>query len=435
MFKTRTLPFVWGGSYPPKWFYGGVGPSREDQIRQACGGAFEEYLKERYAFGKSNASSNFTFSGTQYVGEQHFASTTRKRPAFNDCVNGKSWGQILNFAFAGLQQTTPWNPDYNNYWFPMYYAYKPTVNYVLDPITSHFEVDWGDAQRNAWHEMQPRFEGDVDMFNFIIELKDFKSLAKRFTGLLESSTMDKLRNTIRRGVPRIEASRPVCDLFLQWNLAVKPFLSDLGKILNQVEDTVANAQQAYADAGLGRNSRHWSETRTVLDELVYGGAYYYYRAMGQLSTQKFTATMEYSYGYSAREPLDAFKRYWGLNPTAEGLWNAIPFSFLADYVSTIGRSIAAMEKDPNTHVRLSQYCESLLSVRSNGYHVLPSNCYGGIAIVDGNVTRSKTLCSGLQSSLFTRRLTEPNKGTSLPRLKKPTTKQGLIAAALLRSHL
>jgi hypothetical protein len=301
---------------------------------------------------------------------------------------------------------------------------------TLDPIDKHFSVDWSNAQRTAWWEMQPRFEGNISMFNFLLELKDVKELLK----LLRAHPIRKLRNFFRRKRKLFDPSKPLAEAHLMNEFAIKPLLSDILTITCQIEEHVRNAQEEFAEAGLGRNSRHWSDWTIVDDSnLVYGGYYYYYQASGEVEWQKFTATMEYNYNYSARSSLDAFMRFWGLTPTWEAIWNAIPFSFVVDYFVKVGNSIAAMETDPNVEVLLNQYCESILSMRSSGTHIVTDNCYEKTIVVDGDLIKNGLpLVSGNYSSLYTRRVVAPNKGAALPSVGPMSSKQGLNLAALLR---
>lgn len=444
MHKTRSIPADFG-SYPSGilpyssqvfapgrgdrmlWYMNQYGVDNYEDLLLRCWRAGHYY----YGIDRSLNCTGLAESG---VGTQSFYSSERKRPYFNNCTNRKTSGLIHTFTFGGYQKGTGMSnqsSSRNSYYCPCKYHYYPTTGFgSVNSFDKHTPVDWSNAQRTAWHEMQPRFEGDVSMFNFILELRDFKELSR----LLLNKPIRKLRNYFRRNRKWLDPTKPLAQAHLMNEFALKPLLSDIITITSQMDEIVLSAQREFADAGLGRNSRHWSEEIIVNDDaLSYGGYYYYYLADGEVETQRFTATMEHSYEYSARKSLDAFLRYWGLTPTWESIWNAIPFSFLLDYFVKIGRSIAAMEHDPNVDLELHQYCESILSTRSVGRHLVGDYLYDGIAVIDGKVRRDKLpLVSGVKTSLYTRRVTSPNKGAVLPVVTKPSSKQALNAAALLR---
>jgi hypothetical protein len=387
------------------------------------------YEGGHYYYGLNKTYDCALYMGGDSIGTEEFISTEFKRPQFNGCTHRKSTGICKTFSGAAYSRTLLPGP-YSDIWFPARYYYVPTSGSAQTPLDKHTPVDWSDAQRYAWHEMQPRFEGDISMFNFLLELRDFRQLAK----LLRQKPLRKLRNYFRRLRKSLDPSRPLAEAHLMNEFALKPLLADIVKITCQLEEIVQNVQDEFAEAGQGRNSRHWSETRVIDDaDLTYGGYGYYYRAIGDAEVQKFTATMEYSYKYSARSSIDAFMRYWGLIPTTEAVWNAIPFSFVVDYFVKVGNSIAAMEKDPNVDVLMTQYCESILSKRTSGIHLLLDKYHEGILVIDGNLTSDQiNLVSGYESSLYTRRVCRPNKGAVLPRVSPMSSRQGLNLAALLR---
>lgn len=439
MRKTREL-YIDTGQFPrydiPYSSY--TFPNRQDRMLAAATTSgfsnFSDYLLERWTKGNAFYGLNAVGQVTEdmVVGSQDFYSTERKRPRFNNCSNAKTRGVIYTFTLAGLQKETPWNSNYNQYWTPDRYVYTTPAGNSQDPVTKHATHDWSNAQRTAWWEMQPEFEGNISLFNFLVELKDFKELAH----LLRSHPIKRLRNFFRRKRWKkpIDPTRPIAESHLFNEFALKPLLSDILTITCQMEEIVREAQADFAEAGLGRNSRHWSQTVIIDDgSFVPGGYYNYYKGTGEAEVQKFTATMEYSYNYSCRDSIDAFMRYWGLTPTWEALWNALPFSFLVDYVYRVGDSIAAMETDPNVEVLMNQYCESILTMKTSGTHFITEFCYDGTVIVDGRKrTDPYPLVNGYESSLYTRRVTNPNKGAVLPTVAPLTKGHALNVAALLR---
>lgn len=433
MLRTRQIQFDWG-DYD-------LSNHRYSSTTSACSMAIAEdrewdqseeqlTLFRKY---RHTASTNFSSSWGDIEGTEYTYSTKNKRPQFNNMDHRIYRGFNLPYAHFFSRDGS----QCNGYYFRRQAPYGAVND--PGPIDNHFVYDLGPAQRQAWHEMQPRFEGDISMFNFLIELKDFKQLGR----LLANKPIRKLRNFFRKVVKKrglVDLSKPIAQTHLANEFALKPLLSDIFKIIGQIDEVVLDAQKSFQDAGLGRNVRHYSEYIPI--ETIHSWVEYYQnkypeRIEGHVKDMLFTATMDYSYKYSARGPIDAFMRYWGLIPTKEAIWNAIPFSFIIDYFTTVGDSIGAMEHDKNVSLDLAQYCESLYSRSSTGSFLNPAYCLGGTAIIDGKVVDGSMPIhvSGISSTIFTRRVTSPNVGAVLPRIRKPSSKQAANLAALLRCFL
>jgi len=273
------------------------------------------------------------------------------------------------------------------------------------------------------------------MFNFIYELKDFRSLAR----FLLNKPLRKLSNMFKRlrRKPQFDPTLPLSRLHLANEFALKPLISDIVRITCQIEELISSVQQDFADAGRERSSRHYSQSFDVKNDDIRT-AYYIARNphlfVGQSEQLKFTATMEYSYEYNMRSTISAFVKYWGIQPSQEAIWNAIPGSFLVDYFLKVGKALAINSRDKNVLLELHQYCESLLSERTDGIHFTGSHLAGPLNL--GSHERSgdgKHLVSGYFATLYTRNITRPKTGPVMPQLARPTTKQGWNMLALLRN--
>jgi hypothetical protein len=140
-----------------------------------------------------------------------------------------------------------------------------------------------------------------------------------------------------------------------------------------------------------------------------------------------------------RSTVDAFVKYWGLSPSAETFWNAIPWTFVFDYFVKIGDSIHAMEIDQNVDLRMTDYAESLLTTSTTGTHLLPgdSSIYRFLMVDDQILPKVSypRLISGTKGTIYERQVTSPNFGPALPRLKLPSGKQSAVMASLVRCIL
>lgn len=397
-----------------------------------------------------------------YEGVEKFTSTEYERPQFNECTH--TYKKLINHSFFTCY-LGDWTegpciesfPYYGQYMLGRRFNFPSTSycdeNFLNDcAITSDHYGELANAQRNAWHAMQPRFEGQISLINALFELKDFRDILTRFYKL---GNIRNLFFQLRSGVVRhknLDLSKPAAGLFLTNELAIKPLLSDAAQIMMQISTIVDEAQQAFDIAGSENQKSHWS--RMIWDDRnlssVGTGAYYDVQE-GIADQVTFTATMEYTYQYKMRGLLEAFRKYWGLDVNYEALWNVIPFSFVLDYFATLGKSIRNMEKDQNVNLAYSQYSESLLRTKFSGYNITspsypyeghlagvlkayvdrgssPPTSTSGVALIDN----SYVPISGYQASNYRRRVVAPNKGAALPFLKLPDSRQGKIMMALAR---
>lgn len=203
-----------------------------------------------------------------------------------------------------------------------------------------------------------------------------------------------------------------------------------------------DVQNEFRVKGNEPNTRHYSKPLHQMRSLKQTSTLTQYLStwVGTKHDVNFVATMESTYGYRARNRFDAFCRFWGLVPTAEAVWNALPFSFLVDYIFDIGHSLNLVRKDPNVALKLNQYCESVNSVCVNGTFIGNGiNPASFSAIIDNRIHTPESTSftcyphSGLLNSSYTRIVKPPNKNFRLPELNyKLSSGQMLNVAALAR---
>jgi hypothetical protein len=135
---------------------------------------------------------------------------------------------------------------------------------------------------------------------------------------------------------------------------------------------------------------------------------------------------------------ETFKQFWGLTPSWEVLWNAIPFSFLLDYGISIGKAIKYSTPYNQVSSETTQYCESTLCENSGGQFLwLPNNSKKQYIFIPSSpsiTTLSKpSFVAGIQRSIYERNNTMPHiYGMYVPVPRGPSIKQWGNLAALLR---
>jgi hypothetical protein len=305
------------------------------------------------------------------------------------------------------------------------------------------------ASRRAWWSMQPRFEGEFQALNFIYELKDFKDIAKalgkirpgKVTSVVSSikRQIRRLRTQLRNGSNVENATRALnlttktlAEVYLAKTFAYDPTIRDLATLYGQLQNLTKEVQQEFFSRGQQTQASHYSEELDSENSVTAGTYNNYWRSTGVTSSTLFTATMEYRYGYKMRSEYDALRRYYGMDLNANVVWNALPFSFVIDYVLKVDQAMSFMNIDPNVELRLMQYCESVITKRNAG--VMWNRAYGSNLYYTHSTSKfGMTLLAGYEGSWYVRRVTTPNKGAALPRLTLPSSKQATNLVALLRA--
>jgi len=430
--KERTVGVDWGFTGQPGYY------SVAAYSRLVIQDAFE-HLTPDYAF-ECDAEGQLLISSTMsgsLLGTEKIWCTHNKPPRFNDCDHWFVGG--INYPVSGVLRKPNWGEICYVY---KHYRFLPSYLSSMSAVLSHPNIDLRGARSRAWLNFQPEFEGNISMLNFIFELKDFKDIFK----FVLNKPLKKLCNSFRRWrfetkkYKKFDLSKPIAAAHLTNEYAIKPFVSDIVTIHQELKEIVMAAQDQFQLEGLSDNVRHYSETFEHEKSLIPYVVLY----SGYLYQTRFTATLSYRYNYEARSFLDAFTRYWGLGLTAEAVWNAIPFSFLADYFCNIGQTLSLIRTDPNVTLLPDQYCESLLTQKHEGYvydadeneYSAYGTTYRGHCVLNGAYAPSgKHPVAGVNSRLYTRKVCYPYYGAVLPSFRMPSMKQWLNMAALTRCIL
>lgn len=356
--------------------------------------------------------------GNSYDGYEMIKSTEYKRPVFNNCVHRveKNTNVAYTTAFASYAGS-PWT---------RWVHYTRSTNPDLSPFfTNTFKVEEYsvfNASARAWWSMQPSFEGTVSVINTLFELKDFKDIVK-FMFVRKGKTknlFDALRHKARHGSP--DPTRIAANLVLINNLAIQPTIKDAKSLIAQAQYIVQEVQEEFGVLGKSRQKSHYSEELDYQEWNITPPSVGSSRQTMTRKTVKFTATLEYKYNYTPRGAYEAFIKYWGLRGTPEAIWNFLPFSFVVDYFTAIGKSLNMMEVDRNVELLPIQYCESLLHHYQGGtfFVGLPTTSRGFYnareEFVSGYPQRPLYLC-GREGTHFERIVKRPNKSLAVPRWK------------------
>lgn len=406
----------------------------------------QQMLEYWHAFGANNP--QYTYAINTVQGFEKFESTENYYQD-NWCNHSRVRRTNLPYTTGMYVPSYGWRLFLNSYcrWTWSTWTYPDTASVYAAHVDALGKV--GDELRaEAYWDMRPKFEGEVSMLNFLYELKDFKDISKLLSLNSKKNPLFRLletpvSKTLAKSLTPSSSTKLLAEGHLINSFAIQPLISDLVEIFKQLHQTVDEAQEKFKESGAG-TTRRWSKKLDPVANLTGmtpQDGYRYWTGSRRAST--FTAVAKMKYKYTPRQKFDAFCTYWGLVPTAEAVWNALPFSFLVDYFVSIGKSLNRMRTDPNlSDYSINEYSESLLTSYTSGRYLSTAELTDGnqsMGIVIENkyyLDTGPILIDGWEVSHYTRWLdAQPYYGPALPKLLVPKTSQLINMMALARCML
>jgi len=273
------------------------------------------------------------------------------------------WGSLVNVygptgaPFYGLQ--------------PLY-AKAADGNFI--PLPAEIE---GLKQRSL-DSMLPTIKPELSLINSFIELKDFKTLPRTLTGIG--------KYLFQKGKTLRQLFRTGSDSYLQMQFNILPLLSDISGLHAALLRTSSRINDLISRQGRVQQ-RHFAY---VWDELLPDTYYpngHGYRIMPGVypgltdvadtvvrrlvvnSASIFHAEIQYNYNYTgyqaAHAQLFGLLDALGVQPNPAIIWNAIPWSFVVDWVFGVSRWLDQYKysnMEPMTNIR--SYLWSITRKRS-----------------------------------------------------------------------
>jgi len=241
----------------------------------------------------------------------------------------------------------------------------------------------GALQQRSLNAMMPGIKAELSLINFVYELKDFHSLPRTiakiqsvsktvaYTAKYLSTLLFKKRSKVGRsfspslGNTLREVMKTGSDVYLQTQFNILPLLSDISGLqrsMSTLEKTLVNLIKRQ-----GRHQRRhftfrWNPfpaREPILEDVwnngyddttTTGGGEHLYTGTSDLlylssyipdSTATFHAEIEYSYHFTQfqREHAEilAILDAVGVNMNPSIIWNAIPWTFIVDWVFGVNR--------------------------------------------------------------------------------------------------
>lgn len=238
--------------------------------------------------------------------------------------------------------------------------------------------------------MLPGIKAKLSLINSLIELKDFKSLPRTIRNIRNliptteapwNLPLRKIFRELKKKKPKKYANvQTGSDGYLQYHFNIAPLLSDIVGLTTAIQDVRSQINRLKSNQAK-RNKSHFS--RPIPDFIAPNTASVLVIPQGidptfdgnlnckRVSTGSamFNATMEYSYilpSMSDEEFLiKGLLDRVGVKFSPRIIWNAIPWTFVVDWVADVGQfldNFGSRNIEPVTNVH--RYCYSIKVLRT-----------------------------------------------------------------------
>jgi len=286
------------------------------------------------------------------------------------------------------------------------YVPQPDNHFIVEPDgTSEYVA-------RSLSVMLPHIKSEMSLVNSIIELKDFKSLGVQLSRIMKGqfkkdwSSLRSLVNYAGRKMSLRQLLRGTANVYLQTQFNILPLLSDIAAMQRCLKGTANQVAKLQGEAGKRLKRRYtcplesacWSteETKSWGFPTVYqpnyiktgqshvtgegsgtrhAGTFKGTRTM--TSSGSFNAQIEYSYTFLQYQKehakmlglLDGL----GVNLNPAIIWNAIPWSFVVDWVVGVSRWLGQFKvsnMDPS--ILIYRYAYSTNQQRDTTVRIQPN---------------------------------------------------------------
>lgn len=242
---------------------------------------------------------------------------------------------------------------------PIFYFKQDVMQSVNDYLVSH-PPDWDRVARQC----VPSLRNEFNTINFLLEIDDIPKMAKSLRDKALALKPKGFRNRLAKAAKReivngkvrsdkfSVARGTLTDNYLEYQLGVKPLLSDAETLNDNLLDLLVRErkkarkiERAFQklESGLtGSLPRGEFGGRTFVVHksapLAYGQGWIEWDAR---VTFKIIDHVRVVGSFGGPNPVAQLLDMAGFYPDLHTLWNAVPFSFLVDYVLPVGDTLEA----------------------------------------------------------------------------------------------
>lgn len=283
--------------------------------------------------------------------------------------------------------------------------------------------------QNGLNSILPGLRSNLSLVNSVYELKDFKSLAHTAKNL--SGTLGALRGLLKPSTTLKsfrELARIGSDVYLQKSFNIDPLLSDIKGFIKALKSFKADVGRRLSDSEkvlkhhFAVSLKEYDDSQDSTSEYIgiqnpkysyFANSWPVHRSI-RYEPSKFHLEVEYSYYYTdfqlQHAALLGLLDELGVNLNPNIIWNAIPWSFVVDWVAGVSRYLDQFKHtnmEPVINIRRALWSIKRrrtisCSVDVFGYQGLPSSVVTEAAYRRQPFlpTRSSVELSGLSSKEF-----------------------------------
>jgi hypothetical protein len=270
--------------------------------------------------------------------------------------------------------------------------------------------DLAELEARAMQVLLPGIKSEMSLINSIIELKDFKSLPKTLSTIKSLPKLFKTkafwRNSKNSQKTLRELLRRGSDYHLSYSFGIAPFLNDIASLVKAVKRTEGRMNDLVNREGKPQR-RHfayrWDEFDSDDSGLVDESELRNGISLGQIDryskrrvvkpeSSVFHAEIEYNYQFTQYQReharLGSFLDALGLNINPAIIWNAIPWTFVVDWVVNVSSwldNFKVEHMEPRINIR--RYLWSVLRKRTIVVSVSVTDNTSAGAVADTAGTR------------------------------------------------
>jgi hypothetical protein len=219
----------------------------------------------------------------------------------------------------------------------------------------------------AMKTMLPTIKAELSLVNSLIELRDFKSLSHT---LEFAKSVTRIKEIGRRTLQHI--LKGAADVHLQSAFNILPLLSDISGFRTALSRTERQVNDLITRSGR-LQTRHfrwaWREHDDTSDiseafwpislsDVINQRVNYYLKRQAIHESSLFHAQIQYNYNFTGYQVVHAqllgLLDSLGVNFNPQIIWNAIPWSFVVDWVASVGRFLdqfKVLNLEPKINIR------------------------------------------------------------------------------------
>jgi hypothetical protein len=354
----------------------------------------------------------FVSSKTIQTLSESFTGSSGKDGRFRPCLHTRTRQDIfeppldvvLKAPDNSTQTRCRWRPELAAAFFAAQSTPTPAIT-----IPSLSNPLWSSLDTQAMVAMTPSAKTGLSLVNFVLELKDFRRLAQAFhnrTGILaETLGVSKLelKTLLRHPI------RELSSAYLNYSFNWRPFVSDLLKIYSALASTQKRLQEIWRRQNKPQ-TRHYrwvidNNLTTDWSSLAQGsqlnnvnvqpGDGSHHRLVVKtryryVDVPVYRATMRYTYScpgaLTIMSKINGWLDAFGVKLDASIIWNAIPFSFVVDWLVDVSGFLRRFSIDNlGLQVQIEDFCSSQkFYYLWEAYAVAQSSSNGLLPFVDGD---------------------------------------------------